>query len=168
MVEIVGFGTERDPAAIPLATREGNFIENARRPPKHPRILLEALRIHTEAHQSLRLRSLASEYNCVGMVFACRRTCIEPELTPRILKEDGYRRIAPADASVGDVIVYKNGQGELVHIGLVITHYPEVRAGKWKTAVLSQWGSVGEYFHDAEDVPLFLGKPVEYWTERRD
>ncbi len=28
-------------------------------------------------------------------------------------------------------------------------------------------GADGEYFHDASDVPYLLGKPSEYWTDRK-
>ncbi len=33
--------------------------------------------------------------------------------------------------------------------------------------VLSKWGADGEYFHDLTDVPYLLGRPAEYWTDRK-
>lgn len=167
MVEIVGLGTERDPASILLATKEGNYIPNVRRRTQPPAIMREAVRIHSAEHPSMRVRSLSSEYNCVGLVFASRRTWVDPELVPMILKEDGYRRIQPSEVESGDVLVYRNATGELVHLAIVLDHYPDVVEASWKSRVVSQWGGDGEYLHDANDVSPFLGNPVEFWTERR-
>jgi hypothetical protein len=34
--------------------------------------------------------------------------------------------------------------------------------------VLSKWGADGEYLHDLTDVPYLLGRPAEYWTDRKE
>ncbi len=39
------------------------------------------------------LRSMTAVYNCMGMVFGCRRTSIDPEHLPTILREDSYVRV---------------------------------------------------------------------------
>ncbi len=167
MVEIVDLGGPRDRASILLGTRLGTPIRNVRRRPQAPATMMAALRLHTSEHPSLKLRSLASEYNCMGLVFASRRTWIEIDHLPMILKEDEYRQIPPKEVQVGDVLVYRDDRGEVTHIGIVFDYTPDVQAASFATRVLSQWGADGEYFHDAEDVTHWLGRPREFWTERR-
>jgi DNA-directed RNA polymerase subunit H (RpoH/RPB5) len=60
----------------------------------------------------------------MGMAFANRRTCIEPDQVPMILEEDGYVEIAqPAALMVGDVVVYER-DGETTHVAVVVTNDP--------------------------------------------
>jgi hypothetical protein len=102
----------------------------------------------------------------MGMVFANRRTCIDPEYLDRIIKEDGYRPITEeSELSVGDVVVYKSS-GQVVHVGLVALIQPVIGEGRWEITVLSQWGRTGEYFHSLADVHANFGEQSEYWTDR--
>lgn len=85
-----------------------------------------------------------------------------------VLREDGYYQVRRVDeVKAGDMVVYRNAVGEIVHIGVVLSNQPEVRTGTWKVTVLSQWGGNGEYIHAPDHVPELLGQPSEYWTERR-
>ncbi len=107
----------------------------------------------------------------MGMVFASRRTCAAIEdLGPVLLlifREDGYRQLAcENDAEVGDVVVYKNGEGLVTHVGLVVKIEPVIETGGRDLTVMSKWGEHGEYFHAPPDVPPIYGNPAEYWTER--
>lgn len=122
--------------------------------------------MHTSEHRQIRLRSLASEYNCMGMVFASRRTSIDVEHMERILQDDGYRRIAPEFVMLGDLIVYRDQHGVAQHVGLVCKHDPDVARAGWNTEVLSQWGHDGEYLHSAGDVPAIYGDAHDFWTDR--
>ena len=82
------------------------------------------------------------------------------------LSDDGYRKIEEREVEPGDVLIYKDDVDEPVHVGLVVEHNPDVSTASWKTRLLSQWGADGEYFHDAEHVAPFLGRPKEFWSER--
>ena len=118
-------------------------------------------------HPNVRPRALSSEYNCVGMVFASRRTWVEDYHVEFILREDGYRVVSQLhDVMEGDIVVYRDDEGRVSHVGLVISAVPEVASGRLAITVLSQWGADGEYLHDIGDVHPNLGKPSEFWTER--
>lgn len=126
-----------------------------------------AQQIHLTNHPNRKLRSLSSEYNCVGMVFAARRTWIEPEHVEWILQEDGYRQVArEADLDVGDVVVYRDGDSQVCHVGIIFSIAMNVGSADWQITVLSQWGADGEYLHDIYDVHPSLGEPSEFWTDR--
>jgi hypothetical protein len=81
-----------------------------------------------ELHRpAARLRSITATYNCPGMVFASRRTCIDPMHLSRRLLDDGYRLLKPCEAArPGDVVVYKNKIKEPVHVGVAIEANPNV------------------------------------------
>ncbi len=86
-----------------------------------------------------------------------------------ILVEDEYRRVAgPSESQVGDVVVYRNTRDHSVsHVALIVNIERRVDTASWKITVISQWGTDGEYLHLMEDVLEMLGRPVEYWTDRR-
>ena len=119
------------------------------------------------AHSSASVRSLNSVYNCVGMVFASRRTWIEPEHVPMILSDDGYRPIDRNELERGDVVVYRRESlEEISHVGVVARVEVKPKDASLEVLVLSQWGHDGEYFHLDDDVNPMLGTPTEYWTDR--
>lgn len=103
------------------------------------------------------------------MVIACRRTWVEPEHLFRVLTDDGFRRLnGEAETLIGDVVIYRDMEQEISHIAIVIgknLYNPE--APRDTLRVLSKWGADGEYEHDSTDVPELLGRPAEYWTDRR-
>ena len=110
---------------------------------------------------------MRSTYNCMGMVFASRRTCVDIDHVSVILSDDGYRQIADSDElQPGDVVVYRDDSGNLSHVGIVY-HLSPYRPDETRDVfVMSQWGRDGEYFHRIDDVSLHLGRPAEYWTDR--
>ena len=167
MVEIIGLGGERDSSALKLSTCKGRPIKNTRRLPLIPAIMKAAAEMHTASHSSAKLRSLSSEYNCMGMVFASRRAEIDVGELPTILQDDEYIEVAPNKVERGDVLVYKDAALNPTHVGIVYSHSPNVCKANWDTTVLSQWGRDGEYFHSAADVSPLLGKPIEFWTDRK-
>jgi hypothetical protein len=104
----------------------------------------------------------------MGMVFATRRTWIDTEHLEMILEDDEYRRLFPSEEVLpGDVVVYRDEDGTVSHVGLVNEVRPNLRDGTKEIIILSQWGGDGEYFHHIEDVNPLLGKPAEYWTDRK-
>jgi hypothetical protein len=102
------------------------------------------------------------------MVFANRRTFIEPEEIPTILQDDEYIEVGrDADIMPGDIVVYKNPvTDDIIHVGVV--QAAEVMFEMKKIRVLSQFGRDGEYIHDVHDVPDVYGRPVlKFYIESR-
>ena len=118
--------------------------------------------------KNLILRSLSTyPYNCVGMVFASRRAWIDPKHVYRILNEDGYRKISLDEVKQGDVVLYKYqiNDDEPTHVALVVWINPIGSLSSIQ--VISKWGKDAEFLHFMENVPDRLGKPMEFWTDRR-
>jgi hypothetical protein len=114
-------------------------------------------------------------YNCAGMVWASRRTCLtEPEDWRIVLKEDGYRRIKQAEQPhVGDVAVYVSSTvKETIHLARVVEIRKLTAGGDTSAAtpwLLSKWDNqFGESFHHPQNVHLNGGETfeLEYWTDR--
>jgi hypothetical protein len=131
--------------------------------------LRSSVDIMNQAHPNALLRSITATYNCVGLVVASRRTWVEPDHLLTILIQDGYQRLrGPEETEVGDMVVYRDGHGDVSHVGLVSRkRILDPRNGADYLQVLSKWGADGEYFHDLNDVPYLLGRPAEYWTDRK-
>lgn len=155
--------------ALPLATRRGTPIPNEKRMEQPPVRLKAAMEIFTAAHPSARLRSATGVYNCMGLVFASRRTWVDPDYLAMILREDEYCQTeGPPEVQEGDVVVYRAGHNnQVTHVGIVLKKEPEIATASWRITVMSQWGADGEYVHLLDDVPKLLGSPAEYWTDRR-
>src|SRR5438045_797814 len=93
MVPIIGEGSERDPRSIPLSTTDGEHIPNTRRSEDSPEARRKAAEDLKIEHKDAHLRSSSGIYNCVGHVFAARRTWVESDHLPSILKRDGYSQV---------------------------------------------------------------------------
>ncbi len=163
---IIGRGSAADPAALNLyTTANRNRIENQRSEEDLPYETLQAsLKFVRSVSATARCRSLTAMYNCVGLVFASRRTEVDAKHLPMILRDDGYRKIPEANAVEGDVVVYLRNNAPQ-HVGIIhqldrILGFPDI----W---VLSQWGQCGEYIHRMKEVPSFYGDVTEFWSERR-
>jgi hypothetical protein len=166
METIIGEGGQSDKATIALSTSKNRRIPNQRMPERSPQSMYAAKQLH--ARGSRQLRSLRSTYNCVGMVFANRRTFIEPEEIPMILQDDEYAEIVRTDDLMpGDVVLYKDPKtDDIKHVGLVLA--AEVMFETKRIRVLSQFGRDGEYVHDLDDVPNFYGNMVvKFYSEKR-
>lgn len=153
---------------LALATKKGTPIPNERGPKLSP-VQLEAARdMLLNNHSDWVPRALDSTYNCLGLVFAARRTWIEPEQFALIREDDGYRALEDDEIKMpGDVVVYSRG-AEVAHVAQLIQVLPrENGSGLW---VLSQFGQSGEYLHDAVDLPEWLCLPrypkITVWTDR--
>jgi len=154
---------------LALETRTRRSIPNEPRK-ERPRLSLQsAVDLMKQSHPNALLRSITATDNCVGLIVASRRTWVDPDDLVTILIEDGYRRLrGPEEAEIGDLVVYRDGSGEISHAGLVHRkRIADPRDGTDYLQVLSKWGADGEYLHDASDVPYLLGKPAEYWTDRK-
>lgn len=165
---LIGAGGSNDRASIPLATKRGTPIPNERRRERPPEALKAAMQIWTQKYPNIRLRSLTAVYNCVGLPFASRRTCIDPEHLKTILREDDYRRLSGEhEVEIGDLVLYRPNKDEYSHIAVVVKKEPKVINASFEITVVSQWGADGEYIHLIDEVPDSYGTIKEFWTDRR-
>jgi hypothetical protein len=86
------------------------------------------------------------ESNCHGWVFLRGKFLIFAEQVERILGENGYRQVA--EPSVGDVIIYRDPSGEILHSGLVWWVGADGQA-----LIQSKFGISGRYLHAPLDQP---------------
>ncbi len=167
---IIGQGGESDRRSIKLETKEGRWINNARRMELHPERMRAAEELCQSTCPGITTRSLSHSYNCYGMVFANRRTCIVDEREiGKILTDDGYRLVQNrAEVCCGDVIVYRKQEGgEIAHVGVIFVVNHNIKTGDREFVVLSQWGGDGEYIHAEEQVLTQFGDCREYYSERK-
>ena len=84
-------------------------------------------------------------------------------------EDDEYKmRPQKAMSMVGDIAVYRKSDGEVVHVGIIVSTNPNLERGEIDLEVLSQFGADGEYIHKEDDLPerLLYGKPgLSVWTE---
>lgn len=168
---IFGEGSEADSHAIKLATKKGRWIRNVRRKERAPEALRAAVSFIRRDFPALTLRSISATYNCFGMVFACRRTCIidENEVL-KILEDDGYIKVSSRSAvEIGDIIIYRQvPPGEIRHVGVITERLPSaVAGGEPSFMVLSQWGADGEWVHPEGIIRSLLGNEREFYSERK-
>ena len=154
------------PPELPLATKTGRRIPNEQRTETAPERMQAAMQIVTDNHPTASLRSLRSTYDCMGLVFASRRTWVEIEHVETFLADDGYRQIPGDDLRVGDLVIYRDVSGDPTHVGIVTQLSPYRPDQTRDVYVLSQWGRDGEYFHRIDDVNHNLGTPADFWTDR--
>ena len=138
MPDVIDLGSVRDRNAIDLATSRGTRIPNARRRERAAEALDAGRQYVLQNHSTARLRSLTATYNCIGMVFANRRTWVEPAHVQMILNEDGYEEIDPKDVVPGDIVIYRDDAREISHVAVVVAHEADVENAEWRTTVLSQ------------------------------
>jgi hypothetical protein len=155
--------------SLALETRARRSIPNEPRKERAKLSLQSAVDLIKQSHPNALLRSITATYHCVGLVVASRRTWVDPDHLLTILIQDSYRRLrGPEETEVGDVVVYRDEAGDVSHVGLVSRKkLVDPVNGADYLQVLSKWGADGEYFHDLTDVPYLLGRPTEYWTDRK-
>ena len=156
------------PRRLPLAARDSWPIPNEIGYDLNPVQARAIVQDWRQRRPCARFRSISGVYNCLGMVFASRRTFIDDmTLLREIFLHDGYRLVdPPPEAITGDVVVYKNpASKEPTHVGIIIVE-PNVGAATFDVTVLSKWGHYGEYLHSLDCVPDAYGVASEYWTER--
>lgn len=168
-------GTPR--RAIVVETAKGTRLENFISPPAD-----------FQAHQFYRSlvgryganwverKGPSGGYNCAGMVWASRRTCLwQPSDWRAVLRDDAYRRLSDGESpKVGDVAVYvSKAVGEIIHVA-VVSEIRRLSLGAAESGapipwLLSKWDNQsGESFHHPVDVHLNGGEEfeLEYWTDR--
>jgi len=158
---------ESDYRSISIATRDNKAIDNQQdRDPVTEPYRVEAYRQRVKfegmltANQCLCFRAGPTPmYNCHGLTFASRRTKVpDPQEVVRILKADGYIKVAELDTLPGDVVLYKSDNGEIEHSGIVIG---DSKAGYGVPIIVSKWGQLNEAIHSA-DVGPYTGERSFY------
>lgn len=169
MAYIVGLGTPTDPQALKLETRKHRWIHNVLRPEATRDQMLTRIAVLLSACPRTKLVSASAIYNCYGLAFAARRSAIvDEDDVVAILEDDQYRKL-PWDPNAwlpGDIVIYRNGDGAIVHAGVVVNKSVDLLQGDVTIYVLSAWGGHGEYLHPIDEVPLWLGKPTEVVAQR--
>jgi hypothetical protein len=144
--------------SIALQTRKGSDIENKQNLEYTPHQRDMAEGQLKEAHPlavaaGTQRRKATNVYNCHGLTFASRRTCIlEEKVVNLVLSDDGYHRIPPQDTLPGDIVLYyEREKHELAHSGVVVRAEP--LGGTRVITILSKWGRYGEYLHELRSHP---------------
>lgn len=107
-------------------------------------------------------------YNCHGLTFGSRRTQVTHSVLP-ILKEDGFDPISEKDARAGDIVIYSNARGEVVHSGFVVARKSvEIIMGTQSIipVIWSKWGKSYEMIHAVGECP-YLEEEGNYPTYYR-
>lgn len=85
-------------------------------------------------------------YNCHGWVFTAGRCALRSDDVELILEDNQYTRVDRPQP--GDVIVYRDEQGRILHTGLVRSVI-----GDEIVLIESKWGPLGRFLHGPEDQP---------------
>jgi hypothetical protein len=110
-------------------------------------------------------------YNCHGLTFGSRRTQVTHSVLP-ILEDDGFDLISEKEARAGDIVLYSNTRGEVVHSGFVVGRKPvEIILGSefFIPIIWSKWGKGYEMIHTVEECPYIEdeGGTVTYYRLKR-
>jgi len=83
-------------------------------------------------------------YNCHGLTFGSRRTGVHPtnQSVFSLLDDDGFKEVSPKLTRPGDVILYFDSGGELIHSGIVVAILEYGIPRVW-----SKWGKGYEMVH---------------------
>lgn len=164
---IINPGGTEDKRSLKLETKKRNHIPNEIPPPQSPQSIQSFIDTHSKAHPNALLRSRATAYSCVGMIFAARRTWIDIDHLHLILVDDEYRQLRRFDdAQEGDIVVYYN-DSILTHVAVIIKIDINYYNANRTFTVISKWGMTCEWIHEMNDTPELLGNPNEVWTDRR-
>lgn len=93
-------------------------------------------------------------YNCHGLTFASKRTQVDGSTATIhwILREDDFEELPPgSNPQTGDVVIYYDDAGEVVHSGIVMSIAEG--AGLRIPKVWSKWGKSHEVVHALYDCP---------------
>jgi len=134
-----------DVAETPLYTDAGTPIAIKKLASDQP-LTLAVVERQTEILRRFKLRDQLIQVpvgwqpcNCHGFTFTNGQFWISGDEVPTILIENGYKEIA--SPRQGDVAVYRNLNGDVVHTGVVFA------ANRDLILVESKWGKLGRFIH---------------------
>jgi hypothetical protein len=157
-------------ANIVSQTRKGNNI------PNEVGFVLTPLRVQ-QAREQIRdiyptsrffeeRKGPTGAYNCHGLTFINRRAWIvSGDAIQMILVDDQYQSLPVEQATAGDVVIYRDRDGDIEHSGVVI--YRETSGSLTAPIVLSKWGMAGEYLHRFNNCPFGAGG-ITFWREGKN
>jgi hypothetical protein len=96
--------------------------------------------------------------NCHGWVFAGGKYWVRGGCVESILEDNDYQKVE--QPQVGDVVVYRDEEGEVTHTGLVRV------ASEGLLLVESKWGFLGRYLHTPAEQPY--GQSWAFFRTPRD
>ncbi|HWE36572.1 MAG TPA: hypothetical protein VG406_08400 [Isosphaeraceae bacterium] len=163
--------------SIALQTHRGSDIKNEIAPgPEERHVRKYRLLFERFRPRWTERKPPSGAYNCVGHVWACRRTAVFDDLERQITvicRADGYRAIdrLREPLAVGDLATYweaARGHRTFWHVGVISELRPGLAAGSPPIPyVLSKWDDTsGEVLHNYADHPFPDGIEVEFWTDR--
>lgn len=140
--------------SITVQTRKGNNIKNFQ-PSCISNFMSKQIYNEAKKYGAIIIRtSPIPYYNCHGMTFASRRTCIEEtKEINQILLDDNYEEILMNSTLPGDIIIYYADDGDVEHSGIVISE-PDEFLGI--PIIVSKWGCFSEVVHAANNSPYFF------------
>jgi len=137
------------PVAMPAYTDHGKSVPLFTRPSDElpAATLTQAERFLTAGYPQGLIRTGPADagYNCHGWVFAEGRFWVRNESVDSILADNGYSVIF--EPRPGDVVVYRDYDGHVVHTGVVRL------ANSEEPLVESKWGHAGRFMHPAAEQP---------------
>lgn len=101
---------------------------------------LDAAEARHFVDRRIKRRDPSRPANCHGWVFTGGRYCLSPDDVEKILVENGYRAVTRPKP--GDLIIYRDEDGNIVHSGLVRLADGDL------VLVESQWGPKVRYLHE--------------------
>jgi hypothetical protein len=104
-------------------------------------------------------RPTGLDSNCHGWVFTGGRFWVQGDAVDRIVQENGYREAKQPRA--GDLVVYREGDGKVIHTGVVRYVDEEGQA-----LVESKWGVASRFLHPADRHCYPGANPVFYRSAR--
>ena len=104
----------------------------------------------------------SDRYDCHGWVFTGGEKWINNDQVQQIIDDNGYIIIPPGAVEVGDLVIYRDDEGNITHSGVVTA----VDENGQPTQIESKWGSLGRYLHGPGDVPDSYGDPEYYRSDR--
>ncbi len=163
-------GAESDPNSLQIQTLRKKHIPNLLRKTKDPRLMPATHDLIASLFPESTAISSLTDYNCYGLVFASRRTCVlDYAAVDQILEEDGYKSL-PWDPSAwqpGDIVLYRRpDSSNIEHVGIIACITPDLSSGNFKIDVLSAWGEDGEYRHPIDKVPEAYGSASDVVSRR--
>lgn len=153
---------QADIPSIDLYTRLGNKIENEQCTGYTP-FELNQFKGYIDKYKN----SAIFKYNpvpwanCHGYTFASSRTTIwDSEEVKKILHDDNYIEIKNySDVKPGDVILYFDNKGDIVHSGIIISEYDSTIP---VPKVVGRWSRFGEAVHFANNCPYNFSNAKYY------
>lgn len=150
---------------IIVQTYTGLDIPNSIDADLDPGVIWSAKRGNPFVGTATELGPATGRYNCHGLVFASRRTNIPPAGMPDavtvddLLVHDRYEHVQPP-VRVGDIVIYRQGNGEIEHTGLVSRI--DTLGNQAVIFVRSKWGALEEYEHHERQCS-YGDCRIEYW-----